>query len=89
MPLSAFASDVTVSPGRAFVKTYLCVCREGVVIVLACVIFSAFPSAPPVVSGSDAVTMVWSYLGETVFSMLVLVGLVKGADRIVKEMMDL
>lgn len=89
VPLSAFASDVTSSTGRAFVKSYLGVCMEGVIIVLACVIFSAFSSAPPVVSGSDAVTMVWSYLGETVFSMLVLVGLVKGADRIVKEMMDL
>lgn len=89
VPLSAFASDVTSSTGRAFVKTYLGVCMEGVVIVLACVIFSAFSSAPPVISGSEAVTMVWAYLGELVFSMLVLVGLVKGADRIVKEMMDL
>lgn len=34
-------------------------------------------------------TMVWSYLAETIFNMLVLVGLVKGADRIVKEMMAL
>lgn len=89
VPLAAFASDVTSSTGRAFVKTYLGVCMEGVIIVLACVIFSAFSSAPPVYSGGDAVTMVWSYLGELVFSMLVLVGLVKGADRIVKEMMDL
>ena len=89
VPLSAFASDVTSSTGRAFVKSYLGVCMEGVIIVLACVIFSAFSSAPPVVAGSDAVTMVWAYLGELVFSMLVLVGLVKGADRIVKEMLDL
>ena len=89
VPLSAFASDVTSSTGRAFVKSYLGVCMEGVIIVLACVIFSAFASAPPVASGSDAVTMVWGYLGELTFNMLVLVGLVKGADRIVKEMLDL
>lgn len=89
VPLSAFASDVTSGTGRAFVKSFLGVCMEGVVIVLACVIFSAFSSSPPVTSGSDAVTMVWSYLGELVFNMLVLVGLVKGADRIIKEMMDL
>lgn len=89
VPFSAFASDVTSSTGRAFVKSYLGVCMEGVIIVLACIIFSAFSSAPPVASGGDAVTMVWGYLGETVFSMLVLVGLVKGADRVVKEMLDL
>jgi hypothetical protein len=89
VPLSAFASDVTSGTGRAFVKSYLGVCMEGVIIVLACVIFSAFSGAPPVAAGSEAVTMVWGYLGETVFSMLVLVGLVKGADRICKEMMDL
>ncbi len=89
VPLSAFASDVTSGTGRAFVKSYLGVCMEGVVIVLACVIFSAFSSVPPVISGGDAVTMVWAYLGEMIFSMLVLVGLVKGADRIIKEMMDL
>ena len=29
--------------------------------------------------------MVWAYLGETVFNMMVLVGLVKGADHVVKE----
>lgn len=89
VPLSAFASDVSSGTGRAFVKSYIGVCMEGVIIVLACVIFSAFSSSPPVVAGGDAVTMVWAYLGEMVFSMLVLVGLVKGADRIVKEMLDL
>lgn len=89
VPLAAFASDVTSSTGRAFVKSYLGVCMEGVVIVLACVIFSAFSSSPPIAAGGEAVTMVWSYLGEVVFSMLVLVGLIKGADRLVKEMMDL
>ena len=89
VPLSAFASDVTSGTGRAFVKSYIGVCMEGVIIVLACVIFSGFASAPPIATGSDAVTMVWGYLGETVFSMLVLVGLVKGSDRIVKEMLDL
>ena len=33
--------------------------------------------------------MVWSYLTEIIFNMLVLVGLVKGSDRIIHEMMGL
>ena len=32
---------------------------------------------------------VWSYIGELVFNMLVLVGAVKMADRVVREMMGL
>ena len=36
-----------------------------------------------------AVTQVWSYVGELIFNMLVLVGLVKMSDRVVKEMMGL
>ena len=39
-------------------------------------------------SGS-AVSMVWTYVAEMIFNMMVLVGLVKGSDRIVREMMSL
>ncbi len=64
---------------------------EGVVIVLACLIFSAFMSSnSPVLDTSlSAVTMSWNYVAETIFNMLVLVGLVKGAERIVREMFGL
>ena len=36
--------------------------------------------------GGSVVTQVWGYLGEVIFNMLVLVGLVKGADHVVREM---
>ena len=92
IPLSTFAGESTASTGKAFIKSYLGVCLEGAVIVLACMIFSAFTSSgsPGIVNPDvSAVTLVWSYLAETIFNMLVLVGLVKGADRIIKEMMAL
>lgn len=64
--------------------------RVIVPIVLACIIFSVFATSPPVVNPDvAAVTMVWSYIGELVFNMLVLVGAVKMADRVVREMMGL
>ena len=45
---------------------------------------------PPVVNpDASAVTMVWGYIGELVFNILVLVGAVKMADRVVREMMGL
>lgn len=64
--------------------------RVIVPIVLACIIFSVFAASPPVVNpDAAAVTMVWSYIGELVFNMLVLVGAVKMADRVVREVMGL
>lgn len=88
LPLAAFAGESTQSMGISFLKSYVGVCLEGAVIVLACVIYSAFVSTPTVTSG-EATTIVWSFLAETVFNMLVLVGLIKGSDRIIHEMMGL
>ena len=90
VPLSTFAGEPTQSVGIAFIKSYAAVCLEGAIIVLGCIIFSLFAATPPVVqSGAAAVTMVWSYVGELVFNMLVLVGAIKMADRVVREMMGL
>ena len=60
------------------------------VIVLACIIFSVFASSPPVVDpDAAAASMVWSYIGEITFNMLILVGSVKMSDHVVREMMGL
>lgn len=85
--LSAFAGEPTQSIGVSFLKSYAAVCLEGAVIVLACIIFSVFAASPPAIDTSAAaVTMVWSYIGELIFNMLVLTGTVKMADRVVHEM---
>ena len=71
-------------------KGYAAVCLEGVIIILACIIFSLFAASPPVIdSEAAAVTMVWKYIGELIFNMLVLVGTVKISDRLVGEMLGL
>ena len=90
VPLSTFAGEPTQNVGKSFMKSYAAVCLEGAIIVLACIIFSVFAASPPVVNpDAAAVTMVWSYIGELIFNMLVLVGAVKMADRVVREMMGL
>ncbi len=90
VPLSTFAGEPSQNVGKSFIKSYCAVCLEGAVIVLACIIFSLFASTPPVVNpDAAAVTQVWSYIGELVFNMLVLVGAVKMSDRIIREMMGL
>lgn len=90
IPLSSFAGEPSQNIGRSFLKSYAAVCLEGAIVVLACIIFSLFASSPPVVDpDAAAVTMVWSYIGELIFNMLVLVGAVKMSDRVVWEMMGL
>lgn len=90
LPLATFAGQPTQSIGVSFLKSYAAVCLEGAIIIIACVIFSRFASTPPVVDSDAApAAMVWKYIGELVFNMLVLVGTVKMSDRIIKDMMGL
>ena len=90
VPLATFAGEPTQQIGKSFLKSYGAVCLEGVIIILSCIIFSLFASTPPVVNASAAaVTQVWTYIGELVFNMLVLVGTIKMSDRVVREMMGL
>ena len=91
IPLSSFAGQPSSSIGVAFLKSYAAICLEGCIIVLACVIFSAFASTPPAIADDTlaAATIVWNYVGELLFNMLVLVGAIKMSDRIIRELMGL
>ena len=91
LPLASFAGEGTSASGKQFIKSYIGVCMEGAVVVLACIIYSAFlsSSTPAADATLGAATMVWQYVGQMVFNMLILTGLVRGSDRIIKEMLGL
>lgn len=90
IPLSTMAGEPTSQIAKSFLKSFCAVCLEGAVIVLGCIIFSLFASTPPQVDiTAEATTMVWKYITELAFNMLVLVGTIKMADRVVREMMGL
>ena len=91
IPMASFAGQPSSSIGIAFLKSYAAICLEGCVIVLACVIFSAFASSPPAIVDDTlaAATIVWNYVGELIFNMLVLVGAIKMSDRLIRELMGL
>ena len=90
VPLSTFGGEPSQQVGKSFIKNYCAVCLEGAIIILACIIFSKFASSPPVVdTGVAPATMVWKYIAELIFNMLVLVGTVKASDRVIREMMGL
>jgi hypothetical protein len=92
LPLATFAGGITNHTGRQFIKYYIGVCVEGAIIVLACILFNAYIGSGTmglVDKNAGPMTMVFGYLVEVIFSMFILVGLVKGSDRLVKEMMNL
>ena len=90
IPLSTFAGEPTSQIGKSFLKSYAAVCLEGAIIVLACIIFSVFAASPPeIAEDASAVSMVWAYVGELIFNLLVLTGAVKMSDRVVREMLGL
>ena len=91
IPMASFAGQPSSSIGVAFLKSYAAICLEGCIIVLACVIFSAFATTPPAIADDTlaAATIVWNYVGEVLFNMLVLVGCIKMSDRLIRELMGL
>lgn len=92
LPLSTFAGGhVAKHVGETFVKSYAGVCLEGLVVVVCCIIFSAFAGTNPVTIDGDlpAVNAVWQYIIEVSFNMLVLVGMIKGSNTVVKSMFGL
>jgi hypothetical protein len=86
IPLASFAGEGTSQVGRSFLKSYAGVCLQGVVIILACIIYSVLMENPTIDTSADATTVVWAFLFQLIFNFLVLVGAVKMSDRVVKEM---
>ena len=86
IPLASFAGEGTSQVGRQFLKSYAGVCLQGVVIILACIVYSVLTENPPINTNGDATTVVWAFLFQLIFNFLVLVGAVKMSDRVVKEM---
>lgn len=86
IPLASFAGEGTSQVGRQFLKSYAGVCLQGVVIILACIVYSVLTENSPINTNGDATTVVWAFLFQLIFNFLVLVGAVKMSDRVVKEM---
>lgn len=91
IPLATFAGEGTSAVGKQFLKSYAGVCLQGAIVVLACIIYSVFAASPPQVNDPSlsAVQIVWNYVGEMIFNLLVLVGAVRMSERIVKEMLGI
>ena len=90
IPMATFAGEETSHFGKSFLRSFAGVCMEGAVVILACIIYSVFAgSVPSVLQGSSAITVVWTYIGEIAFNMLVLTGTIKLSDQITRQMFGL
>lgn len=86
LPLSGLSSESTEYIGLNFLKSYIGECLRGVLILIACRIFSAYTIIEPTVDPTASVaSMAWSYVALVAMNMLILVILVKSSDRVVKE----
>lgn len=89
IPLAGYASEQTESIGNNFMKSYIGECLRGVIIIVACLIFSAFAVSPASSSATTAGAMVLDYVFDVAMQMLILVIMIKGSDRMVKEFFSL
>ena len=90
LALATFGGEATMSTGKAFLKSYAGVCLSGVMIILACIIFTAMASTgTPAIEGGSPVVMVWNYIKETAFNMAMLTILIFTSNSVVKEMFGL
>ena len=89
IPLAGFASEATSTLGQNFMKSYIGECMRGVIIIVACIIFSAFASSPTSLDPASPGAMTFWYVAEVAMQLLLLVIITKGSDRLVKELFGL
>ena len=88
--LSTLGGEPTQQIGIGFLKNYIAVCLEGVVITIACIIYISISKNPKITDYDGdwgPLLMVLEYVGTFILYALILLFAVKGADRIAKEMM--
>ena len=93
LPMSTFAGELTSRHGRTYIQCLIGACMEAIVIVIACIIFSAFASTDgadlPLNFGDSGVGLILGYMLKVIIQMMILSSMVKAADRTVKELFAL
>lgn len=93
IPIAGFSSDTTTSFGMNFLKSYTCELLRGVVMLVACNLFSTFIKSDEItrmiVSSTSSGWTVTGYVMDLIMQLLLLVITIKGSDRLVKEIFGL
>lgn len=89
IPLAGFASEHTELMGRNYLKSYIAECLRGVLILIACMIFSAIASSPTAELFDMASWTTLYYGANILFQLLLLIITIRASDRMVKEIFGL
>ena len=92
IPIAAMSGEVTQNHGWQFVKSYVGICLEGAVIALACVIYTKMgdkATISPMFFAYSELGFVVAYIVEVIFNMLIMIGIMKSSNQIVREMTNL
>ncbi|MDR3209969.1 MAG: hypothetical protein LBT36_05020 [Oscillospiraceae bacterium] len=92
IPLAGFAGDSTAFMGKAFVKGVAGIAIEGGIIMLACGIWAVLARTldPEIISsGATSTAIVFAYLAEVLFGVLLLVTSVMGSEKLVHHVLGL
>lgn len=91
LPLSTFACRNTSEVGKHFLKSYCGVMLQGLILVLAMLIFSVFFQSGVAFgdAGDDAVIMMLQFGIAVLVRLCTLVTIIKSADHIVQQMLGL
>ena len=89
IPLACFGSESTQSVGQNFLRAFAGVSLEGFIVGLAMIIFAAYSQAP-IIDFSGVGIFGWlgdaaeemAYMYTLIFNMLLLLGIIKGADQV-------
>lgn len=90
IPLATFAAKSTSQICISYLKSYIGVCLEAVIVVVSIKIYEIYStsvlSSPLIDTTASASSMVWSYLETTIFNILLLVTIIKTSTTLVREM---
>lgn len=100
IPLSMFGYSETSRMGKSFLISFFGVCLEGLVIAAACILFGAYLNSSDTLLVSNGTTILsnaLSFLGDNgskmlsqqimlLLNMSIFSGIVKGSDRVVRDM---
>lgn len=88
MFLASYAWDGMENAAKAFLKGFFGVCVEGLLIVIACLIYQSLQlsAAGDFQAGDSPILYLTMYMAKTIFGMFVLIGAVKLSGTLVKEM---
>lgn len=94
IPLASFGSISTSRVGKSFLRSYIGICMEAVMMILVCIVFINIFNDQNGISfhifssgGEDAMSIIRDWLIKVIFYELLLFTMIKGTDRIVREMM--